>query len=370
MPALAMLEQVLRSDQRAAGTAAQYWAVSGDIATADDLFTRSTPRPGGPVPDLAGIRPEPALEAIVREARGRRIVIINEAHHAPRHRAFTHQLMIALRKEGFTHFAAETFCATCSVLLANGVPTAFTGPYIVDPVFADLARQAAAVGYGLVAYEMRPDQILPAGTSPQDAAANREQAQAANLKAALDANPTMRVLVHVGFGHLNEASGSMPMFAARLKALTGEDPLTIDQIEGTPQATPEFDSHLYKAFVGMFGKPSMPMVIDNDPVERLGNYSVDLSVMHPAQQDLDGRPDWLAMNGYRKPHLVKLEPLEQRSLVRAFVAGEPQSAIPMDQILVMSGAHEVTLMLPLGHYRLVRQTEAGQDLPLGTVDMD
>ena len=79
-------------------------------------------------------------------AEGKRIVIINEAHHAPRHRAFTHRLMLALREAGFTHFAAETFTPRMPSLLEDGAPMVRTGPYIRDPVFADLVRQAAKAG--------------------------------------------------------------------------------------------------------------------------------------------------------------------------------------------------------------------------------
>lgn len=385
MPALVMLERVIAAEPATAGQAAQWWAYSGDTATADALFARSMRGPGGSRPDpsgvrpqpaleaidFSGVRPEPALEAIVRKARDKRIVVINEAHHAPRHRAFTHQLMAALRKEGFTHFAAETFCTSCPVLLANGVPTARDGPYILDPVFADLARQAASVGYTLVSYEIRSTQFPPPGTSPEEMTPIRELAQATNLRAALDADPNMRVLVHVGFGHLNEAPlGTTEMFAAQLRNLTGIDPLTIDQTEGTRQADHYIDTRLYAAFVAAFGEPQVPVVIDNDPEAPLGNYSVDLSVIHPTQRDIGGRPDWLAMGGYRKAREIRLEPLAQRSLLQAFVAREPAGAIAMDQMLVGSGAEAVTLMLPPGNYRLVRQTEAGEDLALGTVTVE
>jgi hypothetical protein len=366
MPALVLLERLVEADPAALGAAAQTWAYSGDIATADAWFARSGPIPRGPAPDLSSARPEPAIEAIVRAARDKRIVIINEAHHAPRHRAFTHRLMLALREAGFTHFAAETFTPRMPALLEGGAPMVRTGPYIRDPVFADLVRQAAARGYGLVWYEMAFDQFGTADPTSLEAINFRELAQARNLKAALDADPAMRVLVHVGFGHVNEAGGgAWVAFAARLKALTGEDPLTIDQIEGTRQHDPAHDTPLYTAFVARFGEPAAPVAIGNDPARPLGNFAVDLSVIHPAQREIGGRLDWLAMDGYRKPHRLALAPLGERSLVRAFVVGEPAEAIAMDQILVAAEAREATLMLPAGDYRLVRQTEAGEDLALG-----
>ena len=365
MPALALAEQLAEANPATIGALAQYWSFTGDLATADALYARSM----GPVTvrqvDLSQARPEPAIEAIVRAARGRRIVMINEAHHAPHHRAFVHKLMLALRAEGFTHFAAEAFCSWCSELLTNGAPTIQTGFYLSEPVFGDLARRAGAVGYTLVGYEIRPGQYPPPETPREEYIAIREQAQADNLAAALATEPDARVLVHVGFGHLNEASSSTAMFAARLKQATGVDPLTIDQNEGTRQHSAEYDSSLYRAFVAAFGEPAAPVVIANDPQRPLGGYAVDLSVIHPTRREVGDRPDWMEMGGYRKPYPVALAPLGERSLVRAFVASEPADAIAMDQMLVQPGAEAVTLMLPAGDYRLVRQTESGEDRPLG-----
>ncbi|KRA79724.1 hypothetical protein [Altererythrobacter sp. Root672] len=377
MPALVLFEQVMAANPAASGMGAQYWSFSGDIATADELYARrEVDTPSQPPPDLSQVRPEPAIEAIVRAAEGRRVVMINEAHHAPRHRAFTYRLMLALREAGFTHFAAETFCSGshCGPLLEDGAPMGAgrTGFYTMEPVFGDLARQAGAAGYTLVGYEIRPEQQPPPGTAREKYIDLREQAQAENIKALLDADPNARVLVHVGFGHLAETVTGAPLhlFGGRLKELTGEDPLTIDQIEGTPQHDSEHDTLLYKAFVAQFGSPAAPVVIANDPEHPLDVYRVDLSVIHPVQHEVNGRPDWLAMDSYRKPHVVALEPLGARSLVRAFVAGEPEGAIAMDQMLVGSGVEAVTLMLPPGSYRLVRQTEAGENLPLGAVSVD
>lgn len=376
MPALVLLEQVMAADPEASRTGAQYWSFSGDLATADELWVRGVDPPSGSLPDLSRMQPVPAIDEIVRRAEGRRVVIINEAHHSPRHRAFTHELMLALRETGFTHFAAETFCsgAHCGPLLVDGAPigNAVTGFYTLEPVFGDLARQAGAAGYTLAGYEITPEQRAAFGADPNiDIRNYRELSQAQNLKAVLDANPDMRVLVHVGFGHAEESSPEWPLhlFAGRLKELTGEDPLTIDQTQGTQQYA-EHDSLLYKAFVARFGPPEVPVAIAYGPERPTGVYRVDMAVIHPEQQEVDGRPDWLAMGGYRKPHQVILEPLGARSLVRAFALAEPEGAIAMDQILVGPDSTAVTLMLPTGDYRLVRQTESGDNLPLGTISVD
>lgn len=369
MPALAMLERLIEADPSATGWGAQIWAFSGDVATADALFALSSATSSGPLPDLSKARPEPAIAAIVRAAEGRRIVIVNEAHHAPRHRAFTHEVMLALREAGFTHFAAEAFARP---LPGGDAPLQRTGYYVADPVFGDLVRQAIAAGYTLVPYEMSFERMREQeGLSQEEFATLRDRAQAENIKAVLDADPDARILVHAGFGHLNEAPmGTIRPLGLQLGELSGEDPLTVDQTEGTQQHDAAHDTVLYKAFLATFGWPAVPVAIANDPARPLGGYRVDLSVIHPSPRAIGGRAGWLAMGGYRKPYPVALAPLEQRSLVRAFVAGEPAGAIAMDQMLAGAAAMAVTLMLPAGEYRLVRQTETGEDLPLGTASVE
>lgn len=89
-------------------------SVSGDAAGATqaavwfeiangrpDRFAAESARP------LDAVAAEDALQAIVREARKRQIVILNEAHHIPVHRLFAGRLAAELRKIGFAYFAAE-----------------------------------------------------------------------------------------------------------------------------------------------------------------------------------------------------------------------------------------------------------------------
>lgn len=75
----------------------------------------------------------------------------------------------------------------------------------------------------------------------------------------------------------------------------------------------------------------------------LSTPGVDLAVFHPS------------MAGYRLPCRVTLTPSPRAHMLRAFKASEPPLSIAMDQVLVPAGADRVTLMLPLGWYRLVQQ---------------
>ena len=105
-----------------------------------------------------------ALETIVELARGRQIVIINEAHHVPRDRAFATLVALELRKLGFKYFAMEALFADPNVLAARGysIAAGAEGHYNREPVFGDYIRRALAVGYTPVAYEAKD--FPPAGS--------------------------------------------------------------------------------------------------------------------------------------------------------------------------------------------------------------
>src|SRR5476649_2307712 len=70
---------------------------SVNVASADDVQRLSE-----------GIE-EDAINAIVEEAGKHQIVILNEAHHIPMHRAFALRLARELHRIGYTWLACETF---------------------------------------------------------------------------------------------------------------------------------------------------------------------------------------------------------------------------------------------------------------------
>lgn len=311
---------------------------------------------GGNVPDLAGAELRPAAPEIRAASQGQRIVMLNEAHDQSRHRAYALTLLRDLRNAGFTHFAAETFVHGGEIV-TEGAPTARSGTYTRDPLYGDLARQAAALGYELVAYERRQDQE------------EREQAQADNLWSLLSSDPDARVFVYAGYSHIEEAPvppNDALWMAALLKDQYGLDPLTISQTHAMPGLTADQDSRTYQAVDALFDIEQSSVVELADGA-LLGSEGVDIWLFHPRERidSETGRPDWLSMDGYRAPYEVTFTPMDERTLIRAFVQGEPGDAIPMDQILVPAGADSVTLMLPPGAYRLVRRTGDGETLSLG-----
>lgn len=349
-------------------TFAQFYAISGDERGMYVLIDQGLKSNAEKPVDTAGYSPQSAIEAIVSAARDRRIVILNEDHTMQRQRAFAFEVATALRKIGFTYFGAETFTPELAVSMKDGAPKLNSGVYTLDPVFADLARHAMKIGYQLFDYEIRKNQEPSESADRIVQLSTREQAQADNIKRVLDANPNARVFIYLGGGHASKIPlrDGTEMMALRLKRITGIDPFVVDQTIGTARSHAEYDGAFYRG-VANLGAQTGSVVMVNATGQWLTRPGHDLAVFHPRVTDVAGRPGWLTMNRYRKPYALKLASIPARTLIRAFVKAEPAGSIAMDQILITANQTEVSLMLPVGEYSVVRQNEAGESTQLDNV---
>lgn len=311
-----------------------------------------------------------AIPALVAAAKDRRIVILNESHHMPRHRAFAAELARALRAEGFTWFGAETFVDIAGTA-QRGYPSNATGYYVRDPVFGELVRTVLALGYRTFPYEVEVH--LPPNASVQERINQRETHQATNIvKRCFDEDPEARVFLYVGYSHATEdwvdqgGASETAWMAARLSAITGYDPLTIDQTTATPHSSGEHDDPHWRraAEAGKLTGPKLLRKKDGSFVF-VGDYAgkIDLQVFHPPLGTAHGRSDWLARG--RVPlalppeFVAELEP-ELRLVAQAFRASEPAGAIPSDQFLLRGPAEPPSFLLVPGEYRLQLVDEDGE----------
>ena len=371
---------------RALQTLAGYYTFLGDATMAQNLMGQSDREQGVPARGTSreqftyemGLSPRPAVDEIVRAAKNKQIVILNENHSASQNRAFATLLVRALKKEGFTYFAAETFAppAVLADTQKRGYPDRKTGYYTLDPVFGDLVRQAQNSGYKLVAYETEDEKRPPDFV---DATNARETAQAHNLIERIFKNdPKARVFIYVGFSHASEVEQKEPdgraiaWMATRLKRETGIDPLTIEQSQLFEPSDAKEDAANANP-VAQF-RMTQPTVLRraNGTYWRTGTGAgtMDMQVFHPFVREKQGRPDWLKMNGYRKPFSMDaaLVPKTGRVLIQAFASNETSdAALPVDQILLTANKPVPVLMLPKGKYRLVVQDEGGVSRPVGRV---
>jgi hypothetical protein len=320
--------------------------------------------------DLPEFEPRDAIESIVAMAKSRQIVILNEAHHVSRHRAFALKLAEALREVGFSYLACETFNDFTEETRSRGYPNVDTGSYSREPLFADFVRRSLAIGYTPIAYEHRP----PSNSAVMDvgeAIGIREQAQAENLmRRIFTINPNAKVLIYVGYSHLRKkpnrtslaTKSELRWMALRLKTLSGLEPLTVDQTSLTDPPSGSAPAKFLEAAVALnpvqtrrsfvLGSKKTP-----DRFRVAGQYAgdVDMQVLHPITRMVNGRPDWLVMDGYRQARPIPEEvwPVKGRRLVQAFVPAElqgaNQKAIPLDQLVVTPDDRgRTTLMVPKG----------------------
>src|SRR3546814_16743947 len=110
------------------------------------------------------------------------------------------------------------------------------------------------MGFTLFDYEQRQNQEPPTGADSKQRTSSREQAQADNIARVLADNPHARMLIHVGSGHGSEipAGDGIAWMALRLKRAIGLDPLSIDQVWGTPRSSAAFDGPLYRGAMSSY----------------------------------------------------------------------------------------------------------------------
>jgi hypothetical protein len=348
----------------AAWLAAQMAAMTGDEAAAFAVPT-TAPRP---VPELTGCRAVDALDTIVQAARTRQIVILNEAHHASRCRAFAAQVAARLHAEGFTVFAAEAFdnsarpSAAAAALNAGAAVTPEDGWYLADPVYAEMVRALRRLGYRFAAYETRAGQLQ--GTSGNGEIEAREDGEANNFVAdVLSLHPKARILVLCGYDHVVKTAtpdGRM-WLAGRLKAKTGIDPLCIAQSWALP--SPGAEEPALKAILDTFA-PTVPAVLFDShdrPFNPSMGHTVDVEVIHPRLPPVDGRPGWLTV-GRKRASFALSHLVGPHDVIQAVPADEASvpNVVPSDQYPLVPGAREAVFFLAEGRYQIRLETEDGR----------
>ncbi|MEM9531800.1 MAG: hypothetical protein AAGA23_12870 [Pseudomonadota bacterium] len=275
------------------------------------------------------------IDAIVTAAQHTRIVIINEAHDRPRHRAFIRETAAALRPLGYRRYAAETFSEAVSSRGDYRYPLIEQGHYVNEPVFGQLLRALLALGYRFEPYEYTPN---GEGLDAHARASLREEGQARNLSRIVDSlDRDERLLIHVGFSHAAEVpidsfgGKKLAWMASRLKDKTGTDPLTVDQTAcSLPESGPALARSPKRHVPGQF----------------------DLVVGHRGLKFEEGRPVWRRQVGGRA---VRVPPAllsaSERVLIEARYASEPPEEVPADRLLLRPGEQLPLILLP-AEYRI------------------
>ena len=338
----------------ASETAPLYWQlrgmaenVLGNHRAALAAYDRLRPhRDRSEYAELPGdTRSVPALAYVAERAANHRFVMVNERHHVSTDRLLTLALLRPLYEQGFRYLAAEALATWRAEVGVRGYPVGEDGAfYINDPVFGELLREAVALGYQIVPYESREGQDPPTdGMTEQQV---RDYWQAHNLIAGtLERDPEAKVLVHCGYSHLWEVvTPRWTPMAHYFREATDLDPLTVDQVLFAERGVPEAE-HPWRAEAESQGLVTdQPVVLVNGEgaLVRVEPERVDIRVLNPRTEYVNGRPAWLAMDGRRRAAAISTpECVEEACVVEAFNAAWDDGAVPYDRIEVAGGTVDV-----------------------------
>lgn len=293
---------------------------------------------------------EDAIAAIVREAKKTQVVVLNEAHHVPMHRAFAMKLARELKKAGYTYLACEAFSMYDDFPLQKQYVGEKAGILTKESTYANFLRDTMQDQWKFVSYE------------PVDGP--RESGMAKNLvQKIFRQDPKAKVFIYVGYSHayefpIAETDDDKSKMAAQLKRLTGINPLTVDQTAMYEHVDTKRQSNLYKAALAKM-KQEKPFVLKSDSQHYLklgiNNKLVDMQVIYPAYSNspATGRASWLTtLAGFTARDIPKeLLPATGRRLIYAYHKQEPADGVPADVVIVEAGKAVPKLMLPPGEFR-------------------
>lgn len=330
-----------------------------------------------------------AADTIAKLAVGRRIVMVNEAHHDAHTRVLTLALLPRLRALGFTHVAIEALGEHDPDLARRGYPDAGSGSeYLHEPLYGEIVRTAIRLGFVLVPYDGESGDM-----------ATREREQARNLyQRVFKKNPTARLFVHAGYAHVDKAKGrlgTVPPMAMQLGKLSGIDPLSVDQTAFRDvRSGNAFDP--YHRLVAEF-QPRQAVVLlakaDGKPWSAAPEQN-DVSVILPSDLPLPAepgeadakhtawlsfglsgipvqttapkppRPAWLDLEGKRRPYPIDAEACRRQfpCVVEAHYENEPDGASAADRYVFGKSGERASLHLFPGRYRLRAFGRDGRNL--------
>jgi hypothetical protein len=289
-----------------------------------------------------------AKKIILDSAKSKKVIMLNEAHHLTPHRIFTLDLLLDLKKLGFTHLGVEAIGLheSNSLLTQRGYPTLMSGFYLKDPHFANMIRIAIKLGYKVFRYD----------TSSGGNIKFREYNQALNIANVIKQDTNARIIVHAGWGHIREDTASHGgVMAYQFKKMTGIDPFTINQASMNEESTPDFENDIYKQFAEI----KSPSVLMNKKTNNLyTNIKYDCILFHPRTHYTSNRPSWLYdCEAYIKKKISLKSDLTYPLLVLVYdirECEETKEPIPIDVVELLQPVKAVDLFFPYkGAYKII-----------------
>lgn len=284
-----------------------------------------------------------AKDYIIEQSKNNKIIIINEAHHIPKHRTFTKSLLKDLYDNGYRYLGLEALFD--SDINERKFPITNSGYYTKEPEFGIMISEALEIGYTLFSYE------ASAGKNGKD----REIEQAKNIQKFIENNPAGRFLIHCGYAHAfeNEYQPWGKAMAGRLKDNMNIDPFTIDQTMILEKSDDEND-HLFIK-LNQEKEPIVLMAEDGQIFNgKNENRQTDIVIIHPKTEYIDNRPNWL-LKGKEK-YMIPSNKIKNNYPILALAYRNKEyenNGIPVDIIEIINNKSPKELYLPKGIYSII-----------------
>ncbi|NUO01036.1 MAG: OmpA family protein [Saprospiraceae bacterium] len=344
----------------------------------------SEPEPVAPEDQEAlknGIQAD-AVSYLVKRAEQEKIILINEAHNRPKHRAFVALLLDSLYQRGYRYLGLEMLFPADTLINSRGYPILSSGLYSQEPVAGELIRMALETGYEVFGYDANAQEIEAARETwaakdesfaqladfAQEMNA-RDRVQANKIAEKMKRNKNGKYLILAGFGHIREnIIGDWHPMAYQLKKYHQIDPFTVDQITGDmDMANSPFTpfKHNNKSLIILQAGNQQPFSFKTyDLFSDAFVACFDLQVVHPkTQAGKHGRPTWLEWHSKREAistskFIPSNTPLP--CLVLAYKDAEDiRQAVPAD-VVELRKDYSPLLMLRPGKYNVLIKCVTGQ----------
>lgn len=332
--------------------AAIEYSLNGNYKKALHTWDKSMPKtPVVTAEDISNFKQfkaQDAKEYILNRSKSEKVIIINEAYHNSRHRVFTTSLLKGLYKNGYRYFGVEAL--SDPYINQRQFPILSSGnTYIQESQYANLVKEALDIGFIVFGYDEG---------NYQKKGKEIQIMQAKNIAKIIAENPKDKFLIHCGYDHINEATPGIKEWekamAGRLYEITAINPFTIDQLPCSEKGDLRFNS------------PYIPMANSKKPVimvnangntfnSVINDIRADCRIIFPLTTYINGRPDWLSMDGRRKTFRVPTNTItEFPVMVMAYRKNEMwQGGIPADIVEIANKDEVADLILDKGKYQII-----------------
>ncbi|WP_417658527.1 hypothetical protein [Pseudidiomarina sp.] len=286
-----------------------------------------------------------AIKAISQAADSYQVVMINEAHHVTQHRVLTYRLLKRLWDKGFRYLALEALAEDAEDKLSKNYVYEKSGYYTNEPLFANLVLYARQLGFQLVSYDYGSD--IGTGTEV------RERTAVKNLREKVFNNdPSARMLIHVGYRHINEDS----WLAHYLKEALKIDPLTVNQTEFTERSHVKHEPESYTWIIENHDFKNPVVLAEPD-----GTYwspapkKYDVTVIWPRTEYRLNRPEWASLGQELTPVDIKWCEQHFPCTIEVYRVGN-EDEVPSDRIVVTEPNKQTGIFISEAS-RLVKVTD-------------